>query len=210
MFFTKKYRCIPLLLFLCAIFCCSLPVFAVNPAQAGAIVMQCTVKPANTEIPLVGDTYVLIPVQDNSWTQLPASKQHAKALQLAAEVSDTLDAYPCETTDQNGTLKFSPISSGSYLIVRKSTAQQNKKYQVDPFLVSVQQSAITVTPKFSWDVPSTTTPNQPKPDKKPEKTPSTVFSKLPYTGQLQWPITVLAAVGLVMIFVGQVLKKQKK
>lgn len=152
----------------------------------------------------------MIPVQDNNWTQLPASKQHAKALQLAAEVSDTLDAYPCETTDQNGTLKFSPISSGSYLIMRKSTAQQNKKYQVDPFLISVQQSTITVTPKFSWDVPSTTTPNQPKPDKKPEKTPSTILSKLPYTGQLQWPITVLAAVGLVMIFVGQVLKKQKK
>ena len=206
MFFIKKYRYIPFLLFLCAIFCCSLPVFAVNPVQTGTIVMQCTVKPENTEIPLVGDTYILIPVQDNSWTQLPASKQHAKALQLAAEIRDSLDAYPCETTDQNGTLKFSSLSAGSYLIVRKSTAQQNKGYQIDPFLISVQQSKITVTPKFSWNVPSTTAPSQPKPDKKP----SVIPRKLPYTGQLQWPITVLAAVGLVMICVGQAMKKQKK
>lgn len=102
--------------------------------------------------------------------------------------------------DENGTVKFSNLSVGLYLIVQ---TESPKNYNsVNPFLVTIP---LTEDGEYVYDVNAS-----PKVEIKTETTaPHTVTTttpstepELPSTGQPRWPIPVLAVSGIVLFAAG--------
>ena len=102
------------------------------------------------------------------------------------------------TIDKNGAATFTDLDFGLYLVVQKTAASGYGK--TAPFLVSVPY---LYADEYQYDVTS-----QPKTDLEREVKPTAPPSsggggkKLPQTGQLWWPVPVLACAGLGCIAVG--------
>ena len=101
------------------------------------------------------------------------------------------------TVDKDGNATFSDLTFGLYLVVQKTAASGYGK--TAPFLVSVPY---LYADEYQYDVTS-----QPKTDLEREVKPTAPPSsgggkKLPQTGQLWWPVPVLACAGLGCIAVG--------
>ena len=101
------------------------------------------------------------------------------------------------TVDRDGNATFSDLTFGLYLVVQKTAASGYGK--TAPFLVSVPY---LYADEYQYDVTS-----QPKTDLEREVKPTAPPSpgggkKLPQTGQLWWPVPVLACAGLGCIAVG--------
>ena len=98
----------------------------------------------------------------------------------------------------DSTLKFENLPVGLYLVTQTKAAKGYQK--MSPFLVSLPGANnaldVNATPKMSLK-------KEPKPPK--DKTPPP--SKLPQTGQLWWPVFVLAAAGMLLMFAGLLLKR---
>ena len=108
------------------------------------------------------------------------------------------------TVDRDGSATFSNLTFGLYLVVQKTAASGYGK--TAPFLVSVPylyadeyQYDVTSQPKtdLKREVPTKPTSPTTKPT-----TSSGGGKKLPQTGQLWWPVPVLACAGLGCIAVG--------
>lgn len=98
---------------------------------------------------------------------------------------------------EDGNATFSNLTFGLYLVVQKTAASGYEK--TAPFLVSVPY---LYADEYQYDVTS-----QPKTDLEREVKPTAPPSpgggkKLPQTGQLWWPVPVLACAGLGCIAVG--------
>lgn len=108
------------------------------------------------------------------------------------------------TIDKNGTVTFSNLEFGLYLVVQKTAASGYGK--TSPFLVSVPY---LYKGEYKYNVAS-----QPKTDLEREVKPTTPPSsgggggKLPQTGQLWWPVPVLVCMGLGCIAVGLIRRRE--
>lgn len=131
----------------------------------------------------------------------------ALAESIAAFVQEKqLPAYGT-AKNQNGKAVFADWELGLYLIVQTEASEGYEP--IRPFLVSVPMNEdghyvyeITAEGKFQlYQEPETTTPS--KPSKPPETT-------LPQTGQLNWPIPVLAVTGLCLFSAGWILRFGRK
>lgn len=108
---------------------------------------------------------------------------------------------------EDGNATFSNLTFGLYLVVQKTAASGYGK--TAPFLVSVPylyadeyQYDVTSQPKTDLEREVPTKPTSPtSPTTKPT-TSSGGGKKLPQTGQLWWPVPVLACAGLGCIAVG--------
>lgn len=142
---------------------------------------------------------------DCDWTQCSASQLREKALQLAPNAQKRKDFAATQQTDANGTVIFRDLTPGLYLVIRTKPASENTAYTSDPFLVSIPTVVngtsayqVVAEPKFSWD----SKPSKPAvPSLKPD-------SSLPQTGQLNWPIPILIAMGLSLILLGGWLQRK--
>ena len=102
------------------------------------------------------------------------------------------------SASSNGTLKFENLPVGLYLVTQTTAAKGYQK--MAPFLVSLPGENGT------YDVNATPKMELKKKTKPPkDKTPPP--SKLPQTGQLWWPVFVLAAAGMLLMFAGLLLKR---
>ena len=107
------------------------------------------------------------------------------------------------TVGKDGTATFSNLTFGLYLVVQKTAPAGYGK--TEPFLVSLPylyegeyQYDVASQPKTDLEREVPTKPTSP-----PTKpTPSSGGGKLPQTGQLWWPVPVLACGGLGCIVVG--------
>ena len=138
------------------------------------------------------------------------------------------------TTDTNGKVKYSDLDLGVYLI-QNYPVTENKE-SIRPFLVTVPRY---LNGKYDYTVDATSKPeaadigggggDEPKGDK-PKDTDDDEpkggggggnpggggtpggggGSKLPQTGQLWWPVPVLALAGLVLVIFGLVRRKNGK
>lgn len=113
------------------------------------------------------------------------------------------------TVGKDGKATFSNLELGLYLITQKTPAPGYNK--ICSFLVSVPYNDnghyvydVDINAKSELEREET-----PKPTK-PEKPTTPTNPKLPQTGQLTWPIPVLAAAGLLLMVVGFVLRRGKK
>lgn len=122
---------------------------------------------------------------------------------LAQKLKDYADSQKIQSVanakNSDGKVVFSKVTPGLYLVVQ---TQRCTGYELlSPFLVSVPMNEnghyrydIDAAGKFK-PTPKPDTPNTPnKPDKP--------GSRLPQTGQMNWPVPVLAGAGLVLFALG--------
>ncbi|MCD7864375.1 MAG: hypothetical protein LUG61_12940 [Lachnospiraceae bacterium] len=144
---------------------------------------------------------------------------------LASKLSDYVTARSITGTsvnNTNGTVVFDNLQLGLYLIVQ--TVESNGYYTLNPFVVSVPLAVddnwvytVDASPKVGVLAP---VPEEPEPETPAEETSEpetpgeeaapmtdaiTEFTVLPQTGQLNWPVYVLAVCGLFLIVLGSVL-----
>lgn len=102
---------------------------------------------------------------------------------------------------QEGVGKFENLSTGLYLIVQEKASNGYSK--LNPFLVSVPymqdgQYQYHVTANMKSELEQEPKPTEPTPE------------KLPQTGQLNWPVPILAVSGLALVILGWVLSFRRK
>lgn len=104
----------------------------------------------------------------------------------------------------DGKVTFSNLEQGLYLLVQTRAAPGYSRG--NPFLVSIPYEQ---DGEYLYDVDAqakTELEREPTPTKPPEKP----GGKLPQTGQLNWPVPVLAAAGLVLFAIGWGIRFRRK
>lgn len=122
--------------------------------------------------------------------------------ELAAE--ENLPGISREITD--GAAFFEELAPGLYVVMQEAAAEGFAP--INPFLIAVPnfqdgvyRYEVTADPKVPLEpIPEETTePTQPEP----------TDPELPYTGQLNWPVPMLAVSGLALFLVGWYLRKER-
>lgn len=127
----------------------------------------------------------------------------AQAAQTLAEYAAIMDIEGVtQYADEEGSVCFPELEYGLYLLVQEQAAEGYSA--VSPFLVTVDGD-VDATPKLALE-PEDTVPTAP-PDTpettEPEPTePEPTEPRLPQTGQLNWPVPVLAITGLLVFMFG--------
>ena len=107
---------------------------------------------------------------------------------------------------KDGKATFDDLATGLYLITQSKAAKGYSK--MDPFLVAVPYLE---NGEYQYDVTAlikSELKREPEPTKAPPSSSS--GSKLPQTGQLNWPVPFMAVAGLTVFAVGWVLYFGKK
>lgn len=147
-----------------------------------------------------------------------ASGVELNGLETAGQWKDAGDALAAYTADHAGKAVFTGLAGGVYLVMADTVQVNGLRYAVAPYLLAVLGWA----PEGGWlyDVVSLPkcerTPDSDKPDG-PDVIPTvnpvtpgqTPGGKLPQTGQLKWPVPVLAAAGMVLMGVGFALNRRR-
>lgn len=128
---------------------------------------------------------------------------------LAQYVEENKTAGITKTIGKDGQVVFSELEQGLYLLLQRKAADGYK--QVTPFLVSVpfyEEGTyvydVDASPKVELEKDST--PAVPSTPQDPQTPSVPAEPTLPKTGQLNWPIPVLAFLGLSMFSVGWALR----
>lgn len=139
---------------------------------------------------------------ENCGIALDNVSESALASRLAEKVTQNAQAVT-KTVNDSGIAVFGDLKAGLYLIVQKQAAEGYDAIQ--PFLVTVP---IMENGQYVYDVDAH--PKVGTASRKTTQTPPTqeVLSALPQTGQLNWPVPVLAVTGAVLVAAGVVLKKR--
>ena len=139
---------------------------------------------------------------ENCGIALDNVSESALASRLAEKVTQNAQAVT-KTINDSGIAVFGDLKAGLYLIVQKQAAEGYDAIQ--PFLVTVP---IMENGQYVYDVDAH--PKAGTSSRKTTQTPPTqeVLSALPQTGQLNWPVPVLAVTGAVLVAAGVVLKKR--
>lgn len=147
-----------------------------------------------------GGNYSFVPVEEiqadiPEFGDIESPDLAGKLCKLESKLTPVTDLPKKVGEDGNAT--FSDLTFGLYLVVQKTAASGYGK--TAPFLVSVPY---LYRDEYQYDVTS-----QPKTDLEREVKPTAPPSpgggkKLPQTGQLWWPVPVLACAGLGCIAVG--------
>ena len=135
----------------------------------------------------------------------PSSAKLAKELKDYAKQESI--SGTTKTIDRNGKVTFDKLEVGLYLLEQKEAASGYSA--VSPFLVGVPGKTdgvyvydVDAAPKLSIRPAETTAPTT-----APTKPTS---SDLPQTGQTNWPVPALAALGLLFILTGWYLNRSEK
>ena len=143
-----------------------------------------------------------------------------------------------QNTDSSGSVSFTSLAQGLYLVGGVTHQQGSHRYQSALCLISlpswdgstgVWELNATAFPKFERrgtsggdSTPTPTepdTPTPPDPEDQPvdpveppdtPPTPPVGPEKLPQTGQLKWPVPVLAALGMLLLLAGSILMRRER
>ncbi len=125
------------------------------------------------------------------------------AEKIAAFVKEEKLSPRATAENKNGEVVFNNLELGLYLIVQDKASKGVKP--ITPFLVSMPMNEdgeykyeVNAEGKFELKEAPTTPPETTK--------PGDPDSKLPQTGQLNWPIPVLAVIGLLLFSAGWMLR----
>ena len=136
-----------------------------------------------------------IPVTELDSAELP------QALADIAEEKNLPGAV--EPINNAGRVKFGDLELGLYLVVQEEPAPGFKK--INPFLVSVPRND---DGRYIYDV-DTAPKNLPGPEEEPTNPPTEPTEppppgdpELPQTGQLNWPVPMLAVLGMLLVTAG--------
>ena len=116
-------------------------------------------------------------------------------------------------TDTSGALALSALTPGLYLVVTEAYSANSGVYSAAPSLVALPglnaagdawEYSVAVSPKMEF----TAVVPLPVPTASPVPT-YPIYGRLPQTGQLNWPVPVLALAGLALVAVGVWLTRRK-
>lgn len=131
------------------------------------------------------------------------------AHRLASYAAAKKIAGTTRSIGSSGTVIFRGLKPGLYLMVQQEAAPGYSK--AEPFLVSLPMKEngvyvydVDASPKVDVEKEPVELPEQPESPEKPDE------PKLPQTGQLNWPVPVLAAGGLCLMLLGRILRTGKK
>lgn len=126
----------------------------------------------------------------------------AKTLNELA-IEHNLPSYKASVVD--GKAVFSDLETGVYVVCQLNGEEIPEYAAINPFLISLPQWQndayiydMTASPKVPLQ-PSATEPTPPQPTE-PDDTPD-----LPQTGQLNWPVPLMAILGLALFGIGWIL-----
>lgn len=129
----------------------------------------------------------------------------ALAARLAALVSG-MDTEPLTAPVQDGYAKFRDVAPGLYLVIQNDACDGFAP--MSPFLISMPRyedgayiTDVTAHPK----VPLETEPTQPTEPTDPTSPTGPTGPDIPKTGQLNWPVHLLAVMGLAFFVMGWIL-----
>lgn len=152
--------------------------------------------------------FTLIPELADSGISLENLEQTDLAETLA-ELAVLRELEAMTAPVEKGKAMFSQLKPGLFVVVQYAEDVIDGFLPIRPFLISlprwnerVYEYDLTARPKVSLE-PEPTEPTQPKPPKPPGP-------NLPQTGQLLWPIPVLAVSGLACLVIGGFLCRRKK
>ena len=129
------------------------------------------------------------------------------AAYVAAEGSVGL-VSASSAVDAGGTARFEGLELGLWLVVQPQAASGYEP--VTPFLVSVPVFD-AATGRYVYEVDaSPKVALERTPEDNPPPSPPNYPPKIPQTGQLNWPIPVLALGGLALVVVGVLLRRGRK
>lgn len=141
-----------------------------------------------------------------------ASLEEVQSSELAGTLADYAAGQGLSGTTaeigQDGTASFDALEPGLYLLVQDEAAGGYEK--AEPFLVSVP---LLEDGAYVYDVdasPKVGELTESAPPVEPVTPEPPAGPKLPQTGQLNWPVPVLAVLGLALFSVGWVLRFGKK
>lgn len=126
--------------------------------------------------------------------------------QRLADCTAGLSPDAALTTDGDGTAKAENLSAGLYLIQQADTAEQ----AIEPFLVTIP---LTSGDSLVYDVDASPKVGlAPTPTRAAASTaaPAASGGRLPQTGQLWWPVPVLACAGVLLFAHGWLKRKNGK
>ncbi len=135
-------------------------------------------------------------------------------LDAAADIASRLKAYVKEKTisglstkdiGNDGSVTFDSLPLGLYLVVQHKAAPGYAK--LEPFLVSLPYMENGV---YQYDLsanPKTDLEREPEPTDPPPTKPTE--PSLPQTGQMNWPVPVLAVAGMALFAAGWVLTRKE-
>lgn len=140
---------------------------------------------------------------------------------LAADLADYVERNHIKGTardvKEDGTVFFDDLKTGLYLVTQKSPSEGYEA--IRPFLVSVPVQSedgswiyeVDASPKVELKTSSGSNPSKPDDPNNPNgKDHSSGITKLPQTGQLNWPVPVLAVGGLLLFSLGWMLNNNAK
>lgn len=138
--------------------------------------------------------------EDSQITQTLAEEM----LELAEELQ--LEVLSAEIN--NGTAVFQDLPHGLYVVWQTEENACDGYAPISPFLISIPRYAngeytldVVAKPKVPFTPEPPTPPTEPPPPPPPE---------LPETGQLKWPVPVMAAAGIALLIVGCILCASRK
>lgn len=217
---------VPILLAVGLLLTACIPALAAEPdlTREGSITLTLTDKA--TDKPIAGGKFALYsvgkpdgsgfaytPLFDGCGIPLDKIDDPTVAERLAAYASEKKLTGTEKTAGQDGRAEWDALECGLYLVVQ--TAPTEGYYAASPFLASVPMRNaegtgwiydVDASPKVETLPESTPVPPTPPPSK-PPKPP------LIQTGQLNWPVPLLAAAGTLLFAVGWALtfiKRKKK
>ncbi len=135
-----------------------------------------------------------------SFESLDAASEIAERLKTYAVVSE-ITGLSTEEIGEDGTVTFDTLPVGLYLIVQHQAAPGYAA--LPPFLVSLPYME---NGKYEYDLSAFPKPGlekEPEPTDPPPTTPP--GPNLPQTGQLNWPVPVLAVSGMALFTLGWML-----
>ena len=145
--------------------------------------------------------------------ELPATSEELDRanVELAAEmakIAENLDFdIPPVEMDSGGTVKFTNLEVGLYLVMQAKRGTDDHQYVIAPFLISIPNK--NPDGKWLYDVNAQSKPIgiawiPPESPDEPSKP-----KKLPQTGQLWWPVMLLGGLGVLMLCTGMIRKNRR-
>ena len=130
------------------------------------------------------------------------------------------------TTDAQGAARLEPLAPGLYLVDGGTVTKDSGTYTCAPFLISVPNLepdqgwnyAVTAKPKIGFTPAPPSPSGDPEPSVSPGVSPTVSPSvspkpgedRLPQTGQCNWPIPVLAVLGMILVTAGVCVSRRNR
>ncbi len=154
------------------------------------------------QISIDGDTFVPLDFLQNDCENFNDLEDPSLAKKLN-ELAVTHRLKPLTASISNGKAIFSNLETGIYVVCQRLGEETKGYAAINPFLISLPQCSndtyvydLTASPKVPL-VPSGTEPTEPTKPTEPDDTPY-----LPQTGQLNWPVPLMAVLGITIFSIG--------